>query len=88
MTVYECAFITETGDKKVLKNIEDIIKQFGGEITNQDNIGEKKFAYRIGSLTKGHYHIWTLTGDIQVKELKNRLNIEDDLMRYLILKVE
>ena len=89
MTAYECSFITEAGDKKLLKNIEDIIKQFGGEVTQQDNVGEKNFAYRIGQHTKGHYHYWTFSGDsVQLKELKNRLNVEDALIRYLILKVD
>lgn len=86
---YECAFITEAGDKALLKNIEDILKEFGAKVTNKDDWGEKHFAYRIGQLTKGHYHIWTCAGDdIKIKELKNRLNIEDGLIRYLILKVD
>ena len=89
MTAYECAFITESGDKSVLKNITDIIAQFGGKVTQEDNVGEKNFAYRIGQNTKGHYHFWTFSGDdVQLKDLKNRLNIEDGLIRYLILKVD
>lgn len=82
---YECVLITEKGDAKLLKNVEDIISQFGGKVTNKDDWGEKNFAYRIGQLSKGHYHVWTIAGDsVDVKELKNRLNIEDGVVRYLI----
>ena len=41
---YECAFITEAGNKALLKNIEDILKEFGGKVTNKDEWGEKHFA--------------------------------------------
>lgn len=87
MAVYECAFITEAGDAKLLKNVEDLLGQFGATVTQKDEWGEKHFAYRIGKLSQGHYHVWTLSGDsIKMKELKNRLNIEDGVVRYLIFK--
>lgn len=89
MTAYECAFITEAGDEKLLASVEAIIAQFGGKVTQKDNWGDKNFAYRIGKLTHGHYHIWTLSGDsLALKDLKNRLNIEEGLIRYLILKLD
>ncbi len=87
--VYECAFITEAGDKTLLKNVENIIGEFGGKVTNKDEWGEKNFAYRLKKQTKGHYHIWTFTGDdVRIKELKNRLNIEDGVLRYLVLNID
>lgn len=86
--LYEFAFITETGSEDYLKQIEGLITQFGGSVTNKDEWGEKTFAYRIGKASRGFYHIWTLSGDINMKDLKNRLNIEDGLMRYLVLKME
>jgi ribosomal protein S6 len=51
MTAYECAFITEAGDEKLLASVEAIITQFGGKVTQKDNWGDKNFAYRMGKLT-------------------------------------
>ncbi len=85
---YEFAYITESGDQAYLKQVEALVTQFGGTVTNKDEWGEKSFAYRIGKASRGFYHIWTLTGDINMKDLKNRLNIEDGLIRYLFLKRE
>lgn len=90
MSVYEIAFITEKGDKKLLTSVEEIISQFGGKVTRKDEWGEKPFSYAINGLSKGHYHIWNFTTDdtSRIKELKNRLNQEDDITRYLILKID
>jgi small subunit ribosomal protein S6 len=86
MSNYECAFITEAGDPKLLKSVEDLIIQHGGQVTNKDEWGERNFAYRIGKLSQGHYHIWTFSGSTRLKDLKDRLNIEEGVIRYLILK--
>lgn len=89
MNSYEFAYITESGDATVLKTVEKIISEFDGEVTHKDEWGEKNLAYRIGSLTKGHYHIWTLSlPGGQISALKNRLNLEDTIVRYLLIKEE
>lgn len=89
MTVYEIAFITEKGDADVQRTAEDIIAQHKGTVTQKNDWGERAFSYRIGTLTKGFYHIWnfTITPD-QLVPLKKRLNIEGSVIRYLILKVD
>lgn len=86
--MYEFTFITETGDKAVLSQVETIVTQFGATVTNKEDWGEKQFAYRIGKASRGFYHIWTLSGTIKVKDLKNRLNIEEGVIRYLLLSKE
>lgn len=87
MAMYECALITETSDSKLLKGVEDLIGKCGGQVTQKDEWGERTFAYRIGKFSQGHYHIWTVAGDsIDMKELKNKLNIQEGLIRYLIFK--
>jgi len=89
MDVYEIAIITKGNDKAVLKGVEDIVTQFDGKVTNKEEWGERQFGYKIKNLTSGFYHIWNFTIDtLKMKDLKNRLNLNEDIIRYLILKVD
>lgn len=87
MNTYECAFITKTGDKAVSKTAEELITSFGGSVVEKDDWGEKTFAYKIDGLSSGHYHIWTIQIDpSQIDALKNKMNLEAEIIRYLIMK--
>lgn len=87
MNRYEFVFITPDGDKKLLKTVEEIISNMEGKVTKKDDWGKKQLAYRIKDLTEAFYHLWDIELDgVKLKDLKNRLNLEDDIVRYLIIK--
>lgn len=89
MDVYEIAFITQSDDKADIKGVEDTIGQFDGKVTQRDDWGEHQFAYKLKNLSSGFYHVWNFTIDSsKLKELKNRLNLNENLTRYLVLKVD
>lgn len=89
MNVYEIAFITTSEDKAVLKGVEDMIGQFEGKVTQKESWGERQFAYKLKNLASGFYHIWNFTVDAgKLKDLKNRFNLDENLIRYLVLKVD
>jgi len=87
MNSFECVFITASEDKKLLTSVEDIIQGFKGKVVKKEEWGKKPFSYRLNNFTEGYYYVW----DLQIEgtllaQLKNRLNLEEGIIRYLILK--
>lgn len=84
---YEFAFMMGSEDKKVLKGIEDTIVSFNGTVEKKEEWGKKQLAYRLKDLTEAFYYFWNIHLDgSQLAQLKNKLNLEERLVRYLIIK--
>ena len=87
MNSYEFVFITKSDEKSLLKNTEQLIAGFGGTITKQDSWGKQPFAYKMNGLTEGYYFVWQISFDSRnVKDFKNKLNLDEGILRYLVLK--
>ena len=72
-----------------LKKVRDLVASAGGKITKEDNWGKKKLAYRI---KKEDFAVYVcmeveLTSDAPLK-ISNTLNITDEIMRYLLVKID
>lgn len=72
-----------------LAKVRDIITSAGGEITNEDNWGKKKLAYKINREDFGIYVYFdvNLPADAPLK-ISNILNITDEVIRYLLVTVD
>ncbi len=72
-----------------LTKVRDIIKNAGGEITTEDNWGKKKLAYKINKEEFGVYIYMDvkLPAEAPLK-ISNTLNITDEVLRYLLVKVD
>lgn len=72
-----------------LNKVRDIIKNAGGEIVSEDNWGKKKLAYRINKEDFAVYVYMDvkLPADAPLK-ISNTLNITDEVLRYLLVKVD
>lgn len=72
-----------------LDKIRKIVTSNGGEITKEDNNGKKKLAYRIKSEDFAVYTYFEvkLPADAVLK-ISNTLNITDEVLRYLLVKVD
>ena len=88
---YELSLVIspEIADDRV-EAIKDQLKTYvtdrGGEITNEDNLGRKKLAYRIDKFTEGNYYV--IQFDLEAasaKQLENTLNLSEEVIRYLLL---
>lgn len=87
MNQYEFVFVTAEEDKKLLNEVEELISGFEGKVGKKEDWGKRQFAYRLKKLTEGHYHVWNLQLDrVKLAEFKNKLNLEERIIRYLILK--
>jgi len=75
--------------REVSNSIKDEISKLKGKIINSDFWGKRKFAYEINRDTEGFYEVVQFEVEPQsVSELKNKLNLQDGLVRYLITATE
>ncbi len=79
----------ESDLEKALGKVRKLITDNGGEITKEDNWGKKRLAYQI---RRENFAVYTyfevkLPGEAPLK-ISNTLNITDEILRYLLVKVD
>jgi small subunit ribosomal protein S6 len=81
---YELTFLTK--EETELKNVKDLIESFKGKVTKEEKWGEKTLAY---SIKKNHtaifYNFLIEIDKKDTKEFKNKLNLNEKVLRYLLL---
>jgi small subunit ribosomal protein S6 len=84
---YELTFLAK--EETQLKNIKDLIASYKGKVISEEKMGEKTLAYPI---RKNHTALFfTLQIEIDKKnilEFKNKLNLNEKILRYLLLVKE
>lgn len=88
MRRYELVFLLKKKeDEKIVKEIVHSIPK--AKILKEESWGEKTLAYPIKKNRQAFYFIYHLEIDKKnVLELKQRLNFEEKILRYLLLSVE
>jgi small subunit ribosomal protein S6 len=70
-----------------VEKIAAYIKDNGGEITKDDNLGKQKFAYPIKTLTHGYYFLYEFDlPKAQLSKLNRSIQLMPEVVRYLIVK--
>ena len=93
MPFYESVVIVrqETSTQQVeglADNFENIIQENGGSIKKRENWGLRSLAYKIKKNRKGHYLLFNIDAPaIAVQELERIMHLNEDILRYLTLKV-
>jgi small subunit ribosomal protein S6 len=79
----------ESDLEKALTKVRELIKASGGTIKSEDNWGKKRLAYKIKNQDFAVYVLLEteLPADAPLK-ISNTLNISDDVIRYLLVKVD
>lgn len=78
--------LADQDQKKRLSIVEKIIGS-RGQLDKSENLGKKELAYHIKKESQGTYWLLLLTLDPQIiNELNAKLKMEDDILRFLILK--
>ncbi len=73
--------------EKAEKRVEKLVADSGGKITETDNWGKRKLAYKIGNHEHGVYVFYTVEMPGEgVSQLNDVLNITDEVIRFLITK--
>ena len=90
---YELMFVLKPdfSEEELQAKIEEIKKLIvgdGGEVVKEDAWGERALAYPINHFKEGVYHFFEFKLDpLRVKELEKKLNLRDDVLRFLITSV-
>ncbi len=87
MTNYDFVFLLNAD--KELANIKQLITSLKGKVLVENKIGEKRLAYPIKKESTAMIYEWTMGLEpSKLEELKKKLNFNEKLLRYLLLKVE
>lgn len=94
MNKYELIYIIDASledesRKELVDRFSEIIKSNGGEIEKIDEWGKRRLAYTIDYKTEGYYVLVHYEADGEVpKEVERNLEINDNIIRYLTVKIE
>ena len=95
MNRYELIYIIdtvleETTRKELVEKYTELLKQNGGEIEKVDETwGKRRLAYPINDMLEGWYVLVTFKAEGELpKEIERNLEINDKILRYLIIKLE
>jgi small subunit ribosomal protein S6 len=66
--------------------VSKVIAADGGEVSNIDRWGRRRFAYEIQHMTEGYYVVANFTAEPTVQtELERVLNLADEVIRHKVL---
>ena len=92
MNSYELLYIVkadmeEEARTALISRFSDLIVAAGGEITESDEWGKKKFAYPINYVNEGYYVLVNFKSQpTQIAELERNFRITEDTVRFMIVK--
>ena len=66
--------------------ITKVVSANGGEVSNIDRWGRRRFAFEMGHLNEGYYVVVTFTAEPAVQtELERVLNLADEVIRFKVI---
>ena len=94
MPFYENVFIARqdisTAQVEALAdNFANLISEQGGKVEKREYWGLRNLAYRVKKNRKGHYVLFNIDcPPAAVSELERNMRINEDVLRYLTIRVE
>lgn len=94
MAYYESVLVfrqdlTESQVKEKATKFESVIKELGGSVKSTEFWGLKNLAYVIRKNRKAHYVMFNIElPGAQIAELERRSRIDEDVIRFLNVRVE
>ena len=94
MPLYECVTIARQDISSAQvdalnERFSTVITENGGTVANIEYWGLKNLTYKINKNRKGHYVLMHIDAPSDaVKEMERQMRLDEDMMRYLTLRVE
>lgn len=81
--------LTDEQMSRITTKIEAIVANGGGTLLVAEDWGKRKLAYLINKHVRGHYIYLNYCGPSPIiLEVERNLRLEDDLLRFLTVKIE
>lgn len=79
--------ILEEGRDAVVEKVNGILTAAGATVTKSEKWGERKLAYPIDKKKTGFYVLGTFEIEgTQIADVESKLNIAEELLRYIVVK--
>jgi small subunit ribosomal protein S6 len=94
MALYENVFIARqdvpaTTVETLTTQFEELVKGLGGTVSKKEYWGLRSLNFRIKKNRKGHYTLLNIDApSAAVKELERTMSINEDIIRYLTVRVD
>ena len=94
MAFYETVFIarqdiSESSVEKLTDEFSKIITDHKGKLINSEYWGLRALAYKIQKNTKGHYVLMNIEATPEgLAEMERIMSLNEDILRYLSIKVD
>jgi small subunit ribosomal protein S6 len=94
MPFYENVFIARqdisaTQVEALADALAAVVTEQGGQVTKREYWGLRNLTYRMKKNRKGHYMLFNLDAPpVAVSELERTMRINEDVIRYLTVRVE
>ena len=87
LAVVVSAKIEDDARAEVIEKVKDLITRVGGNVTDVDDWGKRRFAYEIQKMKEGFYYFIHFEAESTVPaELEQRIRIMDHVLRYLCVR--
>lgn len=81
--------LEEEGVQATVEKVKGWVAGKGGEVTSVEQRGRRKLAYPIRHFGDGHYVLAQLQGGPELsRELAGNLKFAEEVLRYLLIRVE
>ncbi len=94
MHIYESIFIinpnlSDEETAGVIKKMQDVVANQGGEMLKFEDWGKKKLAYEIKKHKRGHYAFFQFkSAPAVVSELERTYKMTDTVIKFMTIKLE
>ena len=92
MNKYELAVVVsakleDEARADVIEKVKAMITRFGGNVTDVDEWGKRRFAYEIQKMKEGFYYFVHFESDsVCPNEVENHIRIMEPVIRYLCVR--
>lgn len=86
MNTYELTVLVR--NEADVNTVKQLLESFEASVKKEEKWGKRDLAYPIGKDTSAFYFTYTLEIDgTRIEDFKQKMNFEEKVMRYLMLKV-
>lgn len=79
--------VLEEGREELVAKVSELLTSNGANILKTEKWGERKLAYLIDKKKTGFYVLTTFEMDgTKLADVESKLNITEDVMRYIVVK--